>query len=88
MFLRRNIDLSFRKSSPLRWYKILKVYLKNIYTRHYFKMRKILTGAKLLLMSIASLGLCGLGDCHFKNVFRKLSNPFWNDLTLVYTYSA
>ena len=29
-----------------------KSYLKNIYTRHYFKMIKILTGAKLLLMSI------------------------------------
>ena len=26
--------------------------MKNIYTRHFFKMRKILTGAKLLLMSI------------------------------------
>ena len=52
IFFRRNIDLSFRKSSPLRWYSVLKVYLKNVYTRHYFKMRKILTGAKLLLMSI------------------------------------
>ena len=39
------------KSSPLRWYSVLKVYLKNVYTRNYFKMRKILTGAKLLLIS-------------------------------------
>ena len=57
IFFRRNIDLSFRKSSPLRWYSVLKVYLKNVYTRHYFKMRKILTGAKLLLMSIFTLSL-------------------------------
>ena len=51
-FLRKNIDLLFRKSRTLRWYYVLKVHLKNFYTRHYFKMRKILTGAKLLLMSI------------------------------------
>ena len=49
------IALLFTKSSPLRWYQILKVYLKKIYTKHYFKMRKILIGAKLLLMSIYAI---------------------------------
>ena len=37
---------------PITMVLNLKDYLKNIYTRHYFKMRKILIGAKLLLMSI------------------------------------
>ena len=52
IFSRKNIALLFTNSSPLRLYQVLKVYLKKVYSKHYFKMRKILTGAKLLLMSI------------------------------------
>ena len=53
IFSRQIIALLFTKSSPLGQYQFLKVYLKTkMYSKHYFKMRKKLTGAKLLLMSI------------------------------------
>ena len=41
-----------------------------------------------MLSGIGFSKIASLGDCHFKNVSRKLSIPFWKDLTLVYTYSA
>ena len=62
---KKNIDLLFTKSRPLTWYYVLKVYLKKIYTYYYFIMRKILTGAKLLLKSIYRRNVNFGGNCHY-----------------------
>ena len=46
IFYLQIIALLFMKYSPLRWYQLLKVYLKKMHTKHYFKMRKHINWCK------------------------------------------
>ena len=50
--LKANYCFVIHEVQPFKMVLNFKIHLKKIYRKHYFKMRKILTGAKLLLMSI------------------------------------